>query len=45
VIYTGAAPGTVNGVVHIDFQVAANTGYYLSVDGINSGIFVIYTTP
>ena len=44
--YIGAAPGMVNGVVQIDFQVsAAINGYYLSVDGISSGIFSVSTTP
>jgi uncharacterized protein (TIGR03437 family) len=47
VSYTGAAPGTVNGVVQINFQVTASAtfGYYLSVDGINSNTFGVYTTP
>jgi uncharacterized protein (TIGR03437 family) len=47
VSYTGAAPGTVSGVVQIDFQVTANgtSGYYLSVDGIDSAVFGVYTTP
>jgi uncharacterized protein (TIGR03437 family) len=44
--YIGAAPGMVNGVVQIDFQVTSPMyGYYLSVDGINSGIFGVSTTP
>ena len=44
--YTGAAPGTVNGVVQIDFQVTSTAyGYYLSVNGVNSDVFGIYTTP
>ena len=44
--YVGAAPGMVNGVVQIDFQVsAAINGYYLSVDGISSGTFSVSTTP
>ena len=43
--YIGAAPGTVNGVIQINFQVTASQSYYLSVDGINSGIFGIYITP
>jgi uncharacterized protein (TIGR03437 family) len=41
--YIGAAPGTVNGVVQIDFQVTASQSYYLSVNGINSGTFGVYT--
>ncbi len=47
VSYTGAAPGMVNGVVQINFQVSTSTpfGYYLSLDGINSGAFGVYTTP
>jgi len=44
VSYTGAAPGTVNGVIQINFQVTA-TGCYLSVNGINSDFFDIYMTP
>jgi len=45
VSYTGAAPGMVNGVIQINFQVTSATGgYYLSVDGINSDIFAVYTT-
>jgi uncharacterized protein (TIGR03437 family) len=43
--YIGAAPGTVNGVVQIDFQVTASQGYYLSVNGISSDSFGVYTTP
>jgi len=40
--YIGAAPGTVNGVVQINFQVTGgyNT-YYFSVNGINSDLFGI----
>ena len=45
VSYTGAAPGEVNGVIQINFQVTGSQSYYLSVDGINSSIFVIHTTP
>jgi uncharacterized protein (TIGR03437 family) len=46
VTYSGAAPGAVNGVVQINFQVPPPAdGYYLSVDGINSNTFDIYTTP
>ena len=44
--YIGAAPGMVNGVVQIDFQVtSAPNGYYLSVDGVSSGIFAISVAP
>jgi uncharacterized protein (TIGR03437 family) len=43
--YIGAAPGTVNGVVQINFQVTASQGYYLSVNGISSDSFGVYTTP
>jgi uncharacterized protein (TIGR03437 family) len=46
VTYSGAAPGAVNGVVQINFQVPPPAdGYYVSVDGINSYTFDIYTTP
>ena len=45
VSYTGAAPGTVAGVMQINFQVTAGQGYYLSVDGIDSNSFTVYTTP
>ncbi len=46
VSYSGAAPGDVNGVVQINFQVSASAqfGYYLSVNGVNSNTFTIYTT-
>jgi len=43
--YIGAAPGTVNGVVQINFQVAATDTYYFSVDGINSDTFSVFTRP
>jgi hypothetical protein len=43
--YIGAAPGTVNGVVQINFQITASQGYYLSVNGISSDSFGVYTTP
>jgi uncharacterized protein (TIGR03437 family) len=45
VTYSGAGPGTVNGVVQINFQATASAMYYLSVDGINSFPFGLYTTP
>jgi uncharacterized protein (TIGR03437 family) len=49
VSYIGAAPGTVNGVVQINFQaVCVACGYSLSVDGISSdvfGVYTVYTTP
>jgi uncharacterized protein (TIGR03437 family) len=48
VAYTGAAPGMVNGVVQVNFQVTLPLGpiyYYLSVDAINSDGFTVYTTP
>jgi uncharacterized protein (TIGR03437 family) len=45
VSYIGAAPGTVNGVVQINLQVTASGAYYLSVDGISSEYFNVYTTP
>jgi len=35
----------VNGVVQINFQVTASGAYYLSVDGISSEYFNVYTTP
>jgi len=37
----------VNGVVQINFQVTASAqfGYYLSVDGISSNTFIVYTAP
>jgi len=42
--YIGAAPGTVNGVVQINFQVVCVAcGFSLSVDGINSDSFGVYT--
>jgi len=45
VSYIGAAPGTVNGVVQINFTVDSGfSGYYLSVDGISSDLFGIYAT-
>jgi uncharacterized protein (TIGR03437 family) len=45
VTYSGAGPGTVNGVVQINFQATASATYYLNVDGINSIPFGLYTTP
>jgi uncharacterized protein (TIGR03437 family) len=48
VAYTGAAPGMVNGVVQVNFQVTLPLGpiyYYLSVDAINSDGFTVYTRP
>jgi len=43
--YVGAAPGLVNGVVQINFQVSsASDSYYFRVDGMNSGFFTVYTT-
>jgi uncharacterized protein (TIGR03437 family) len=43
--YIGAAPDTVNGVVQINFQVTASQSYYLSVNGLSSDPFGVYTTP
>jgi uncharacterized protein (TIGR03437 family) len=42
VSYIGAAPGLVNGVVQINFQVSDGTGeYYLTVNGISSSVFSV----
>jgi len=47
--YIGAAPGMVNGVVQINFQVVCVAcGFSLSVDGINGdsfGVYTVYPTP
>jgi uncharacterized protein (TIGR03437 family) len=44
--YVGAAPYTVNGVVQINFQVSGDSsGYYLRVNGANSGVFGLYVKP
>ena len=40
--YIGAAPGTVNGLVQINFPVGSEIGYYFSVDGISSDLFIVY---
>ena len=47
VTYSGAAPDLVNGVVQVNFQVSASAqfGYFLSVNGIDSTVFTIYTAP
>ena len=45
VSYVGAAPGLVNGVVQINFQVCAGCFYELSVDGVDSNLFGVYTAP
>jgi uncharacterized protein (TIGR03437 family) len=45
VAYTGAAPGEVNGVIQINFQVTGSQSYYFGVNGINSDVFGVYTTP
>jgi uncharacterized protein (TIGR03437 family) len=48
-IYAGAAPGMVNGVAQINFQVGKSLDgvgtYYLSVSGKNSGTFTVWLTP
>jgi uncharacterized protein (TIGR03437 family) len=42
VAYAGAAPGLVNGVIQINFQVmGGQSGYYLTAGGQNSNIFSI----
>jgi uncharacterized protein (TIGR03437 family) len=43
--YIGAAPGTVNGVVQINFQVTPGGAYYLSVDGVSSDMFKVSVKP
>ena len=45
VLYSGAAPDLVNGVVQVNFQVSASAqnGYFLSVGGFNSIVFTVYT--
>ena len=46
VSYSGAAPGTVNGAIQINFQVTGSQSYYFSPDGISLGaLFGVYTTP
>ena len=45
VYYSGAAPDAPTGVVQIDFQVTASQSYYLSLDGVNSSYFTVYTAP
>jgi uncharacterized protein (TIGR03437 family) len=46
VSYSGSAPGIVNGVVQINFQVTGSQSYYFSPDGISLGaVFGVYTTP
>jgi len=41
----GAAPGTVNGLSQVNFQVNGSQAYYLSVDGLNGFLFNVYTKP
>ena len=43
VYYTGAAPGTVTGVMQIDFQVTSSQNYYFSVGTLNSQNFIVAT--
>ena len=46
VSYSGSAPGIVNGVIQINFQVTGSQSYYFSPDGISLGaLFGVYTTP
>jgi uncharacterized protein (TIGR03437 family) len=45
VTYSGAAPGLVNGVVQINFQVSGAGPYILTVGDIDSSAFTISTTP
>lgn len=48
VAYSGAGPGTVNGVVQINFQPSFPVppfGYYVAVNGINSPPFQVSTAP
>jgi uncharacterized protein (TIGR03437 family) len=44
VIFTGAAPGLVNGVVQIDFQLPLDgvSQFTLTADGQTSGPFMIW---
>ncbi|HVN03777.1 MAG TPA: SBBP repeat-containing protein [Bryobacteraceae bacterium] len=44
VYYSGAAPGTVTGVIQINFQVSASQTYYFNTGTVNSGEFVVYTS-
>jgi len=46
VLYAGAAPGTVTGVVQINFQVTGNTAnYVLIANGQTSEVFSVYVSP
>ena len=46
VLYAGAAPGTVTGVVQINFQVTGNTSYYVLIaNGESSYVFSVYVSP
>ena len=45
-IYAGAAPGTVTGVVQINFQVNGSSNYYgLTANGKTSDLFFLYVSP
>ena len=43
VYYSGAAPGTVTGVIQINFQVSASQTYYFSAGTAYSGQFGVFT--
>jgi len=43
VYYTGAAPGTVAGMIQINFQVSASQIYYFNTGTANSNSFLVYT--
>jgi uncharacterized protein (TIGR03437 family) len=43
--YIGAAPGMVNGVVQINFQVSAGAAYSFNVNGVNSDAFAVFVKP
>jgi hypothetical protein len=43
--YGGAAPGSVTGIVHIDFQVTATGSYAISANGKTSDRFSVFVTP
>jgi len=43
--YAGSAPGTVTGVVQLNFQVQNSQTYGLLANGKYSDVFQIYVTP
>jgi uncharacterized protein (TIGR03437 family) len=46
VAYVGAGPGTVNGVIQINFKITSGVSYYdLNVNGVSSDPFGVYVTP